>query len=258
MNIDRTDNYLITGATSDIGYSLLDYLARKTTAKVLAVSRSSLDTSRITLSSQMKCVAGIDLLNRDNLALLRSITDQYFSEPFTLIHCVGNFWHHKPLAETPLDEAESMILSHYLTLYNVASILLPLMVVRNGGRIIAFSCNSVSYNYPDMAAFTSAKAAVETLIKCIANEHSRHNVVSNAFALSTILTEKVIQEKDKQYHAHYMTPDELCELVVEDIANSSQFLNGNVIKLLKYSPFYYKEGYYTRNRIHTQDDTSHR
>jgi short-subunit dehydrogenase len=246
------NDYLITGATSDIGYALLEYLAGVDSGKVLAVSRSTLDKDRAKLPNESKCIEGIDLLDPTKLNNLKHVADEYFKAPFTLIHCVGDFWHHKPLIETSFDEASRLILSHYLTLFNVSNTLLPLMIRRKGGRILAFSCNSVGYNYPDMAAFTSAKAAVETLIKCIANEYSKYNIIANALALSTVRTDKVVREKKQKYHKHYMSTHELSELIIESVTNSSKYINGNVIKLLKYSPFYYKEGYYKRNPIHLE------
>jgi len=50
-----------------------------------------------------------------------------------------------------------------------------------------------------MAAFTSAKAACECLIKCIANEYSQYGIIANAIALSTILTPKVKKSKKEEY-----------------------------------------------------------
>ena len=188
-----------------------------------------------------------DLTQESDLGIIRSHAKKFFDQPFTTIHSVGDFWNHKPLVDTPLLEARKMIESHYFTLYGLAQAILPVQKELGGGRLIAFSCNSVGYNYPDMAAFTSAKAALECLIKCIANEYSQYGIVANAIALSTILTPKVEKAKKKKYFKDYLTVEELVEIILDNIAGLSSFVNGNVIKLLKYSEYFYNEGYYQRN-----------
>lgn len=115
------------------------------------------------------------------------------------------------------------------------------------GKIFAFSCNSVKYNYPDLAVFTSSKVAVECLIKCVANEYSKFNIIANVFALPSIKTKSVIATKPELYHKDYATIDELVNCIELECENISPHINGNIINLFKYSePFYYK-GYYERN-----------
>ncbi len=142
-----------------------------------------------------------------------------------------------------------MINSHYITLFGVIKAVLPIMQKLKGGKIIAFSCNSVKYNYPDMAAFTSAKAAIECLIKCTANELSQYHITANAFALPSIKTEQVIQSKPEAFHKNYPTLDELTDCIERTVENLSPLETGNIIQLFKYSDSFYHKGYYERNLI---------
>ncbi len=238
------DNVLITGANSDIGKSLIERLEAKN-IRVIATARS---TSSQDADSRARILDGIDLTDGQCLELLRQAVIGEFASPFSWVHCVGDFWLHKPLEKTSIEEAKSMVLSHYLTLFATAQIVLPLMKKVGGGQLLAFSCNSVRYNYPDMAAFTSAKAAVECFVKCISNEYIEHNIAANCFALPTIKTEKVVRTKHSDYHDHYISSGELADVVIEHLSQAQRFCSGNALSLVKHSPYFYTEGYYRRNR----------
>lgn len=236
-------NYVILGANSEIGTALTEHL-KKCGHNVLLVSRSSKKEMFIE-----DWLDNIDLTDEKDLKCLRKFVESKYNSPFTIIHSVGDFWTHKSIVNTTFSEAISQINNHYITLFGVMKSLIPVMKNVGGGKIIAFSCNSVKYNYPDMAAFTSAKAAVECLIKCVANEQSKHNITCNAFALPSIKTNSVIATKPEEYHENYATLTELTDCIEKTIENLSPLTNGNVISLFKYSDSFYNKGYYQRNII---------
>ena len=241
--------YVITGANSEIGEALTSHLTRRG-HELLLVSRSpKRDLSFCTY----QWLDGIDLQNESDLMKLREKIREQFTEPFTVVHSVGDFWRHKSIDKTRFCEAISMIQSHYITLFGVIKALVPVMQEVGGGKIIAFSCNSVKYNYPDMAAFTSAKAAVECLIKCIANEQSQYNIIANAFALPSIKTNSVIATKPEEFHQNYPTLDELTHTIEQTSENLTNMTNGNIISLFKFSHSFYHKGYYERNIIWEAD-----
>lgn len=236
--------YVIVGANSEIGQALWQYLIDKG-HDVLLVSRSK----KRNLSLELKWLDGINLTKETDLVKLREFIHTHFNSPFTVIHSVGDFWKHKAVTSTCFDEVVSQIQSHYVTLFGVIKAVVPIMQEVGGGMILAFSCNSVKYNYPDMAAFTSAKAAVECLIKCTANEQSQYNIVANAFALPSIQTQSVIETKPKEYHKNYVTLGELTQCIEQAVENSSLLTNGNIISIFKHSDSFYHKGYYERNII---------
>lgn len=238
-------NYMITGANSEIGQALTNHLTKQG-HELLLVSRSAKNDR---ISSTLPWIDGIDLTNESHLVSLRTAVQEYFSTPFTVIHSVGDFWKHKSIDKTSFHEAISLIQSHYVTLFGVIKAVVPIMQNVGGGKIIAFSCNSVKYNYPDMAAFTSAKAAVECLIKCVANEQLKSNIIANAFALPSIKTNSVIASKPKEFHENYLTLDELTNCIEHIAENLTSQVSGNIISLFKYSDSFYHKGYYERNII---------
>lgn len=238
-------NYLITGANSEIGRALVNHLIDHNHNLVL-VSRSNKDYD---LSQKVPWLDGIDLSKEQDLMQLQNFVKGIFQSPFIFIHSVGDFWRHKSIIQTSFSEVQTLMNSHYITLFGAIKAVVPIMQQIGGGKIFAFSCNSVKYNYPDMAAFTSVKAAIECLIKCVANEQSKYQIIANAFALPSIKTNSVIATKPEEFHKDYATLEELTVAIEQFSENATSMLNGNVVNLFKYSQSFYHKGYYERNII---------
>jgi NAD(P)-dependent dehydrogenase (short-subunit alcohol dehydrogenase family) len=239
-------NILILGAGSEIGAALALCAKERADHRLLLTSRSRVDRRSPPESARLRHVRGIDLTSEVDLLRLRAEAEEFFDGPFSMVHSVGDFWCHKPLIQTAFSEIRSMCESHYLTLCGAAYALLPVMIERSGGRMVAFSCNSVAYNYPDMAPFTSVKAAVETFIKCVAHEYAEHGITATALALPTIRTAKVLVEKPQGDHESYISVEDLSRIVL-DVLELPPTVNGNVVKIYKHSRTFYYSGYFERN-----------
>jgi NAD(P)-dependent dehydrogenase (short-subunit alcohol dehydrogenase family) len=240
-------NLVILGASSDIGRALAWEALRREDSRTLLASRSLCKDFQPRREGDFQYLHGLDLTVEADLLRLRAAVQDFFDEPFSVIHSVGDFWTHKPLVETAFSEIRRMCESHYLTLAGVAYSLIPVMIKNGGGHLVAFSCNSVSYSYPDMAPFTSAKAAVESFVKCMANEYSEQGIAMTALALPTIKTDKVVIEKPHGDHANYLTSDDLAKAIINNILPLPVTINGNIVKLFKYSPSFYSSSYFERN-----------
>ena len=238
---------IITGASSEIGSALARHLLAKGEAKLLFTSRTRPVPADLLESSSALVLSGIDLTEQEGLQNLLETATGYFRGPFALVHSVGDFWFHKGLEQTTLAEAHRLYTGHYLSLFGVLHFMLPLMAQLGGGRILALSCTSVGFSHPEMSPFTSAKAAVESLIRCTANEWANRGVSANAIALSTVATQQVLDSKPLAMDENYLTLEELCQLVSDLLRISSPYLSGNVIRPLKYSKTYYHTSYFDRN-----------
>jgi NAD(P)-dependent dehydrogenase (short-subunit alcohol dehydrogenase family) len=238
---------LLTGASSEIGKVLADRFAAR--GEMPLVLTSNVRPIHLPGGSKIEVLAEtvINLTDPSSLDRLKQIAAEKFRGPFALVHCVGPFWHHKPIDQCSIGEAQEFMNGHYLTLYGALWALLPLMKERGGGRVLAVSCTSVGFHYPEMAAFTSSKAAVESLVKCAANEWAAHKISLNAIALSTVSTATVNATKPLAHEERYITPLEVASLVEDILFASSSYISGNVIRPLKYSPTYYNRSYFERN-----------
>ncbi len=244
---ENTKNLLITGATSALAKSLIRSAAERKCYRILAVSRSKKTIEETEGLIEFKRVSGIDLSVEKDLDLLAKHTQEFFTGKFDVIHFAGDFWKHKPLICTDFSEIMSMINSHYVTLCGVAKAITPAMMKNQEGRLVAFSCNSVGYNYPDMSPFTAAKAAVEAFIKCYSNEYAPHGISATAIALPTIKTKEILAEKPDGDHDNYIDPDVLSSFILDNAMTQPSITTGNVIKLINPSPTFYGMGYFERN-----------
>ena len=145
-----------------------------------------------------------------------------------------------------MTEAQEFIDTHYMTLVGAAMAMFPVMTAVGGGRLIGMSCNSVAFNYPDMAPFTAAKAAVEALLKSLANEYLDRGIATTALALPTIRTPKVAASKPTVDQENYLTPEDVAD-AVDHVVTLPKYVTGNVMRLVRYSPSFYEKGYFERN-----------
>lgn len=243
----KTQNLLVTGATSALASSLISLAAKNNNYRVLAISRSNNPIEMTEGLIEFNSVTGIDLSNERGLDSLKTNVKEFFDGKFDAIHFAGDFWRHKPLISTNFSEIISMINSHYITLCGVAKAITPIMMKNREGRLVAFSCNSVGYSYPDMSPFTAAKAAVESFMKCYSNEYAPHGISATAIALPTMKTDEILTEKPDGDHKNYIAPDELSCFILEHVLTQPAIVTGNVIRLINPSPTFYGMGYFERN-----------
>ena len=241
------DRLLICGATSALAKELIGAAAARGSFRLLAVSRGDQGAPAPEGFVDFRAISGIDFTIESDLAKLRNETDSFFSEPFSVASFAGGFWRHKPLLCTQFSEVRQMLDSHILSLFGVAKAVTPLMMRHGSGRLVAFSCNSVSHSYPDMAPFTAAKAAVETFIRCYANEYAPFGLTATAIALPTMRTPEVLEEKTQGDHENYIGPSELASFILDNVLPQPSIETGNVLRLMKPSPTFYGQGYFDRN-----------
>ena len=221
------DNILITGGTSHLGSSIAKYFSNKG-YNVLVTSRRENNNFK----SGIKCISDIDLLETSCLTTLKNTVSEKFDSKFTLINTVGFFPEngHQPFLSHSLDELNKIIHNNYIALSNTLHYLLPLMIEKGGGNIISISCKSVKHNFPWMIPFTASKAAVESLMKGIANEYSKEGIVSNTLELATLQTETEQNLKPHGDYNNWLDTKEVAKTIHTLISNDNSYINGNVIE----------------------------
>ncbi len=239
---------VLLGANSDIG-SVVASRVIDAGYPALLVSRSRA-AGEVTGDPQI--ADGVDLLTPQGQTRLREAVDEFLGSArpgqhdVAMIHCIGDFWRHRELHELTPETVRDTMLSHYSTLAESVVSLLPLLLRARASRIVAFSCNSVTYSYPHLAPFTAAKAAIETFMRCLANEYSEHGLATSTVALPTVLTPKVMEAKPGGDHANYVTPEDVADVVLREV-DSSPLVTGNVVRMIKYSETFYGKSYLERN-----------
>lgn len=242
--MDCSKQVLIAGINSDLGRVLARELSKDGSVKVVGSTR--LSAGQLANVPAAAIIYDCDLTVASRAEELSNEAGTHFDGPFGYVHCVGNFCFHESFRDLSPTQAADMFRSHVETLYNAIHAIQPIMEGLGGGSVVAFSCNSVKYNYPLMAAFTAAKSAVESLTRSLANELSGAGVRMNALQLASLKTQKVIESKPHGDHANFVCPNEVVPIVRFLLSAEARLLNGSVMNVFQHSPGYYRSGYFQR------------
>ncbi|UYO42187.1 SDR family oxidoreductase [Rhodopseudomonas palustris] len=238
--------YVVAGISSDIGRIIAQELSSDPLVQIVGTMRRAHSDDTDVFGNNVEIVDRCDLTTELGCSRLASLVDDRFDRPFGYIHSIGEFWEHVPFLSVSPQQARTMLESHVATLQSALYALIPLMRARGGASCIAFSCNSVRYNYPWMASFTTSKAAIESLIRSLANEFAGDGLRFNSLTLASVKTDKVHASKPHGDFEHYIEPKELVPIVRFLMSEEAHLINGNAISLFEHSPRYYREGYFER------------
>ena len=239
-------SFVITGANSYLGRAFAKMLCKNKNYKVFLTSRNKFNFKGLLEGDNVFYLPEIDLTVESDVEKLTDAINDFLPNSFHVINCLGYFPGYKTVEEMKIVTAKRIFDSNVLALYSVANKLLPLMCKRNGGHFIGFSIHTSYQHYPKMTAFTAAKAAVESLIKGIANEYLDKGINANTIALATLLTETELKIKPKGDSKNWLNTNEVCELVESIILQPSKLINGNVIHIYKYSDSFFHQSYFDR------------
>lgn len=239
-------SFVITGSNSFLGRAFAKMLSKNEDYKVFLTSRSKFNFNGLLKKKNVSYLPKIDLTVESDVEKLAAAINDFLPDSFHVINCLGYFPGYETIEEINITTAKNVFDSNVLALYSVANKLLPLMCKRKGGHFIGFSTHTSYQHYPKMVAFTAAKAAVESLIRGIANEYFEKGINANTIALATLLTETELKMKPKGDSKNWLNTDEVCEFVENIILQPSKLISGNVIHIYKYSESYFHQSYFDR------------
>jgi len=236
---------VITGISSELGSVLAAALASDPAVRIIGTMRRQRKPQEA-FPENVFVIDECDLADAKCCTNLSQAISDRFDGPFGFVHSVGEFWEHVPFLDYRSDQAAQLFQSHVTTFYNVLQALVPVMVGKGGGSVIAFSCNSVRYSYPNMAAFTAAKSAVDSLVRSLANELSGQHLRFNSLVLASLKTHKVQESKPRGDFAHFIPPNDLVPTIRFLLSDDAYLVNGNTINLFVHSDQFYNTGYFQR------------
>lgn len=240
-------SFVITGANSFLGRTFAEFLSKNKNYKVFLTSRSEYDFTELTKNKNVSSLQGIDLTIETDVEKLCDAVNDFMPEKFHIINCLGHFPGYETVENIGIADAKKVFDGNILALYSIANKFIPMMCKRNGGHFVAFSTHTSYQHYPKMVAFTAAKAAVESLIKGIANEYLSKGINANAIALATLLTEVEQKMKPHGDFKNWLDTNEVCQLVENLISQpNNELISGNVIHIYKYSDSYFNQSYFDR------------
>lgn len=225
---------LITGATGPLGRALVAAFA----AEGCRLGLVGTDEKRLTtVATELgldaaRWTPGVgDLRRADGTRAAVAAVEARFERVDALLHAVGG-WAGGTLV-TELDPAEmaSMLDQHLWTTFHAVRAVLPGMVERGWGRVVAVSAPVAVNPVAKMASYAVGKAAEETLIRAIAREVAGTGVTANLVAVKKIDATHEREMAPSSKNAGWTTPEEIAAVIRQLCSDEANPINGARIPL---------------------------
>ena len=203
------------------------HLAERGASLVLiGTDQSKLDTLArdLNLPAARFLTLTADLRNADAVHSAAEAVTAEFGRVDGLIHLVGGWVGGKTIAETPVNDFESMLGQHAWTTFYLFKEFGPLLAKNKWGRVIVVSAPTATNPQGKTSAYTAAKAAQENLVLNLAAELKESNVTANIIQVKSI---------DVKSDGKGTTPDEIVASMIYLCSDEASQINGARIPLFR-------------------------
>jgi len=219
--------FFITGATGATGKAAARAFAERGASLVLiGTDQSKLDVLArdLNLPAARFLTLTADLRNADAVHSTAEAVNAKFGRVEGLIHLVGGWAGGKTIAETPVNDFESMLGQHAWTTFHLFKELSPLLAKNKWGRVIVVSAPTATNPQGKTSAYTAAKAAQENLVLNLAAELKESNVTANIIQVKSI---------DVNREGRGTTPDEIVASMIYLCSDEANKVTGARIPLFR-------------------------
>lgn len=229
---------LVTGSSRGIGAATAKLLADRG-AKVVVNYYSNEDAAAST-AREIREQGGDALVVqadvRDGTAVERMIerTTEEWDAIDVLVNNANMPFVKKPFAEMTWEEFEQKLTDELEAAFRVTEHVLPVMVEQGYGRIVYVSSGLGDHPAPGFIAHGSAKGALDTFVKYIAQEYGEAGITANVVApglVETDATEERVDAVREQYTeqtplGRVARPDDLARAIAAFVSDDARFVTG--------------------------------
>lgn len=207
---------LLTGASSGIGSTLLEYFLDK--VQYLITSNRKELTEFLPLDSppsNLEHVA-MDLTIESNVKKLFQHIKEKFRRLDVLINCVGGSLFSHPIEEFPVEEFDTVIAVNLRSAFLLTKHAIRLMKLNGkaGGNIVHFVSSSAKNISPKKAPYGSAKAGLAHFIHYAAYEAGHYNIKVNGISPTYVFTPRHEREIRNQMQKTGASREEIVEKIL--------------------------------------------
>lgn len=229
--------YLITGASSGIGYATALELSKNPDVKVIALARSTDRLDQLQLASDNRVVAFTYDLESGNPQVLRDfLASQGIVHLNGILHNAGQLIN-KPFESITAPDLQSCYAVNVFAPFLLTQALLPLLNTAHGAHVVHIgSVGGVqgSVKFPGLAAYSSSKGALSVLTECLATELTDQKISVNCLALGAVQTE-MLSAAFPGYQAP-LNAEEMGEFISWFLLNGQRFFNGKILPVALSTP----------------------
>lgn len=225
---------LVTGATGPLGRALVGAFA----AEGCRLGLVGTDEERLAAVADELGLDGArwtpgvgDLRRAEEARAAVAAVETRFERVDALLHAVGGFASGTPVAELDPAEMTAMLDQHLWTTLNAIQAVLPGMVERGWGRIVAVSTPVATTPVAGMSPYAVAKAAEEALVRSVAREVAGSGVTANVVLVKKIDSAHERETAPSPKNAGWTTPEEIAGVVRQLCSDEAGAINGARIPL---------------------------
>ncbi|HEY7728623.1 MAG TPA: SDR family NAD(P)-dependent oxidoreductase [Candidatus Eisenbacteria bacterium] len=231
---------LVLGGSRGLGRAVALALAGEG-ARVLAVGRNGAALAELRSVARARgltlSTARADAVRRADVRSVFARAGRMGGGPDLLVHAVGDYWE-GPLARLSVSAWESLLRSNLSSAVLALQAALPRMRKRRYGRILFFGVAGADCPRaaPRAHAYRSAKAALLTLARSVAQEEAAHGITVNLILPGVIRTESVTRARaaallPRVPARRLGTPREVARAAMFLLAPESGYITGTALHI---------------------------
>ena len=224
-------NIIITGTSRGIGFELAAQFA-KAGHTVLALSRNADRLQKLKLPNVHALPFDISL--QKDLEAVKQYLETNWERVDILIHNAGTLVN-KPFLELT---TQDFLDSYQVNVFGVATLTqIALPYMKSSSHVVAISSMGGvqgSTKFPGLAAYSSSKGALITLMELLAEEYKEQNIAFNTLALGAVQTE-MLEEAFPGYKAP-LTAEKMADYIYKFALEGNQFYNGKILEVSSSTP----------------------
>jgi NADP-dependent 3-hydroxy acid dehydrogenase YdfG len=223
---------LITGATGGLGRVVTRTFADEGAHLALTGTdegRLRALATDLALDADRWMPVVVDLRDRDAARDALAATEAALGRIDVVLHLVGGYLGGTPIAELDPADVGGMLDQHLWTTLHVIQAVVPGMVERGWGRVMAVSAPAGSEPTAKTAPYAIGKAAEEALLRTLARETANTGVTVNLVIVKVIDTRGERTTDPKK--ASWTTPEEIADVFRYIASNEAAAVTGARIPL---------------------------
>ena len=221
---------VLTGASSGIGYSLLNYFIKEG-ARVYGSSRNERE---LTTESKQECnFELLDLADELNVEKYVKTILQKENRIDILINNAGVAHNLALVEEISSEMLNSVVRDNLLPTFNMMKYTIPIMKKNNSGTIINISSRAGRRAVPRLSAYTAAKFAVRGLTESVAKEVQDTGIKCISISpagVNTGMRAMVFGQEDAE---NQQDTSRINEVISRILSGSLEVSNGSDIVIIK-------------------------
>lgn len=178
---------LITGAGSGLGYAMAQCMVAAGAQVVMVGRRRDVLEKAVTEIGAGAYAEVFDITKTADVAAFVSGIEERFGRIDVLVNNAGVHCK-KPIEETSYEDFHSLIDTHVMASFTLARAVVPGMKKRGSGSLIFVASMTAFIGMPNVVAYSTAKAGLTGMMRCLASELGGSGIRANAIAPGWIET----------------------------------------------------------------------